>query len=81
MFSLAIDSKLRNCDFVRVRIDDVCANRQGSRSSDPRRFRLRPHVSTRQCGRIVHRRVECAGLDSSAYGTHSLRRKKATQIY
>ena len=25
MFNLAIDSKLRGCDLVRVRIDDVCA--------------------------------------------------------
>jgi integrase len=33
---------------------------------------VRPHV---------HRWVECAGLDSSAYGTHSLRRTKAAQIY
>ena len=30
---------------------------------------------------IVHRWVERAGLDSSAYGTHSLRRTKAAQIY
>ena len=25
MFNLAIDSKLRGCDLVRVRVDDVCA--------------------------------------------------------
>jgi hypothetical protein len=25
MFNLAIDSKLRSCDLIRVRIDDVCA--------------------------------------------------------
>ena len=31
--------------------------------------------------RIVHRWVERAGLDSSAYDTHSLRRTKAAQIY
>ena len=29
----------------------------------------------------MHRWVERAGLDSSAYGTHSLRRTKAAQIY
>jgi integrase len=119
MFNLAIDSKLRGCDLVRVRIDDVCA---GGRVRDratviqkktsrpvqfeiteqtrsaigewlaafdarrgrylfPSRFRLRPHLSTRQYARIVHRWVKRAGLDSSAYGTHSLRRTKAAQIY
>ena len=31
--------------------------------------------------RIVHRWVECAGLNRSAYGTHSLRRTKPAQIY
>jgi site-specific recombinase XerD len=30
---------------------------------------------------IVHRWVECAGLNGSAYGTHSLRRTKPAQIY
>ena len=29
----------------------------------------------------MHRWVERAGLTSSAYGTHSLRRTKAAQIY
>jgi site-specific recombinase XerD len=31
--------------------------------------------------RIVHAWVESAGLDSPAYGTHSMRRTKAAQIY
>ena len=31
--------------------------------------------------RIVHAWVESAGLDSTAYGTHSMRRTKAAQIY
>jgi integrase len=119
MFNLAIDSKLRGCDLVRVRIDDVCA---GGRVRDraiviqkktgrpvqfeiteqtrsaigewlaafdacrgrylfPSRLRQKPHLSTRQYARIVHRWVECAGLDSPAYGTHSLRRTKPAQIY
>src|SRR5204862_996752 len=43
--------------------------------------RTQPHISTRQYARIVHRWVERAGLDSSAYGTHSMRRTKAAQIY
>ena len=47
----------------------------------PSRFRKQPHISTRQYARIVHRWVERAGLDSSAYGTHSMRRTKPAQIY
>ena len=39
------------------------------------------HLSTRQYGRIVHAWIESAGLDGSAYGTHSMRRTKAAQIY
>jgi len=45
------------------------------------RIRRSPHVSTRQYARIVRHWVEAAGLDSSAYGTHSMRRTKATLIY
>jgi integrase len=119
MFNLAIDSKLRGCDLVRLKIDDVCA---GGRVRDratviqkktgrpvqfeiteqartaigewlseltgrsgrylfPSRFRAQPHLSTRQYARIVHRWVERVGLDSSAYGTHSMRRTKPAQIY
>src|SRR5690606_21217473 len=40
-----------------------------------------PHVSTRQYARIVEHWVVAAGLDPSAYGTHSMRRTKATLIY
>ena len=47
----------------------------------PSRFRAQPHLSTRQYARIVHAWVDSAGLDSSAYGTHSMRRTKAAQIY
>ena len=47
----------------------------------PSRFRARLYLSTRQYARIVHARVESAGLDSSAYGTHSMRRTKVAQIY
>jgi site-specific recombinase XerD len=47
----------------------------------PSRFHDRPHISTRQYARIVHSWVERAGLNSSAYGTHSMRRTKAAQIY
>jgi len=119
MFNLAIDSKLRGCDLVRLKIDDVSASeavrdratviqkktgrpvqfeiteqtsaavRQWLAALDaregrylfPSRLRGKPHLSTRQYARIVHRWAERAGLDSSAYGTHSLRRTKPTQIY
>jgi site-specific recombinase XerD len=47
----------------------------------PNRFREKPHLSTRHYARIVQAWVERAGLDSSAYGTHSMRRTKAAQIY
>ena len=39
------------------------------------------HLSRRQYARIVHRWVSEIGLDSSLYGTHSLRRTKASLIY
>jgi integrase len=119
MFNPAIDSKLRGCDLVRLKIDDVCAsgtvrdratviqkktgrpvqfeiteqtrtaigewpaalNARKGRYLFPSRFQEQPHLSTRQYARIVHRWVERAGLDSSAYGTHSLRRTKPAQIY
>jgi integrase len=34
----------------------------------PSRVGSSPHVSTRQYARIVHRWIEAAGLDTSAYG-------------
>lgn len=47
----------------------------------PSRLASSPHISARQYARIVHHWVEAIGLDSSAYGTHSMRRTKATLIY
>jgi site-specific recombinase XerD len=38
-------------------------------------------LSTRQYARIVRRWVREAGLNPAAYGTHTLRRTKATLIY
>ena len=119
MFNLAIDSKLRSCDVVRLRVSDV---KQGSmiltrsqviqrKTGQPVRFEITEktrkalsvlisdkqldqsdylfkgrissseHLSTRQYSRIVHRWVSMIGLDSTAYGTHSIRRTKATRIY
>ena len=119
MFNLAIESKLRGCDLVSLRVDDVAAggrvrdratiiqHKTGrpvqfeiteqtraslkdwltARPTDrgphvfPSRVHNHPHVTARQYARIVRRWIEGAGMDSSAYGTHSLRRTKAAQIY
>ncbi|MFC5430785.1 tyrosine-type recombinase/integrase [Paraburkholderia denitrificans] len=40
-----------------------------------------PHLSTRQYARLVHRWIASIGLDDSAYGTHTMRRTKASLIY
>jgi site-specific recombinase XerD len=47
----------------------------------PSRIHHSPHISTRQYARIVDRWVASIGLDPSAYGTHTMRRTKATLIY
>lgn len=46
----------------------------------PSRLAKSPHVSTRQYARIVHQWVAAIGLDSTVYGTHTMRRTKATRI-
>ena len=118
LFNLAVDSKLRACDLVKLRIDEVCSGAMvrdratvvqkktgrpvfeiteqtraslevwlrmlrapGSRHLFPSRLHTRPHLSTRQYGRLVHRWVGSIGLKSIFYGTHSMRRTKVTQIY
>jgi len=119
LFNLALDSKLRACDLVRLRVDDVFTGSvvrdrativqkktgrpvqfeitEQTRSSIekflprlraagavhlfPSRSRSSPYLSTRQYARIVHGWVAAIGLDPLAYGTHSMRRTKATQIY
>src|SRR5260221_9502246 len=118
LFNLAIDSKLRGCDVVRLQVNDVLASGQVRDRGTviqqktgrpvqfeiteqtpasiqnwlshidvrngcylfPSRFRTQSHLSTRQYARIVHAWIKRAGLDGSAYGTHSMRRTKATQI-
>jgi len=47
----------------------------------PSRVHKQPHLTAWQYARIVHGWVKGAGMDSTAYGTHSLRRTKAAQIY
>jgi integrase len=47
----------------------------------PSRIHDSPHLSTRQYARIVERWVISIGLDPAAYGTHTMRRTKATLVY
>ena len=119
MFNLAIDSKLRGCDLVSLRVRDIAhQDRVVTRASvvqhkthEPVRFELTdqtrdavrvwierahlsaadylfpsrqsvsPHLSTRQYARIVKQWIMLMGADPREYGTHSLRRTKATLIY
>jgi len=119
LFNLAIDSKLRGCDLVSLRLRDVShgtaiAKRaivlqrntgrpvhfeltEPTRASVaewalqaqltsgshlfPGRSDRSAHLSTRQYARIVSGWVIDIGLDRYAYGTHSMRRTKASLIY
>ena len=119
LFNLAIDSKLRGCDLVNLRVRDIMhsdqilpramivqrktqrpvqfeiteptrlavlawiekANLKMEHYLFPSRLAKSPHISTRQYARIVHQWVGAIGLDSTVYGTHSMRRTKATLIY
>ena len=47
----------------------------------PSRQHASPHLSLRQYARILESWVSGIGLDATAYGTHSMRRTKATLIY
>jgi len=119
LFDLAIDSKLRGCDLVKIRIGDLvsgCAvrnratviqqktrrpvqfeimtearksltvwlERRGGSFLNfvfPSRIDYQGHLSTRQYARLVDEWVSTVGLDKREYGTHSLRRTKASIIY
>jgi len=119
MFNLAIDSKLRGCDVVRLKVEDVAlhghavdrATVRQKKTGQPVRFEMteqtreaidsyigaagkkpgeflfsgrrgrdRP-ITTRQYARLVCQWISSIGLDPSFFGTHSLRRTKATLIY
>ncbi|WP_342050117.1 MULTISPECIES: tyrosine-type recombinase/integrase [unclassified Cupriavidus] len=57
---------------------------RGLSSSDalfPSRIQTSAHLSTRQYARLVHRWVASIGLDDTTYGTHTMRRGKASLIY
>ena len=119
LFNLGIDSKLRGCDLVSIRVRDICHGEQvasraivmqqktqrpvqfeitpgtreivekwikqaGLKSDDflfPSRVREAQHLGTRQYARILEGWVHELGLDPTDYGTHSMRRTKATLIY
>ena len=116
MFNLAIDSKLRGCDVVAIRVEDVAASGHTAdratvrqrKTGRPVRFELseqtrqaiddylkatngeflftgrrgpQTNMTTRQYARLVSEWIGSAGLDPRLFGTHSLRRTKATLIY
>ena len=63
---------------------DAWIKKAGLRAGDflfPSRAHSGAHLSTRQYARIVKDWAEMGGLDASAYGTHSMRRTKASIIY
>ncbi len=47
----------------------------------PSRLHDSPHLGTRQYARILGHWVDELGLDRADYGTHSMRRTKATLVY
>jgi integrase len=119
MFDLAVDSKLRGCDVVKIKIGEVVSGgqvrsraiiiqqktgrpvqfelleparasilawfqRRGGALDDfvfPSRTDHTDHMSTRQYARLVDEWVSGVGLRREDYGTHSLRRTKASIIY
>ena len=119
MFNMAIDSKLRACDLVRLRVRDVTQSNQVAKRAIvmqrktrrpvqfeitdqtrlaverwivdqkldihdflfPSRKNFSTHISTRQYAKLLKEWVADIGLDPKCYGTHSLRRTKATLIY
>ncbi|WMT73328.1 tyrosine-type recombinase/integrase [Bradyrhizobium sp. Ash2021] len=119
LFNLAIDSKLRGCDVVALKVEDVAPNgyavdratvRQ-KKTGRPVKFELTDQtrqavddylnaaskslgeflftgrrangqcMTTRQYARLLSEWVASIGLDPKLFGTHSLRRTKATLIY
>jgi integrase len=84
LFDLAIDSKLRSCDLVKLRVRDVChgslvaarAIVMQQKTQRPVQFEI-----TEQTRESLLAWIREIGLDSSAYGTHTMRRTKASLIY
>jgi len=119
MFNLAIDSKLRGCDVMALKVEDVAPNGYTVERATVRQRKTRRSVkfelteqtrqavedylrasgknpgeflfsgrrqgdhcmTTRQYTRLVAEWIGSIGLDPRLFGTHSLRRTKATLIY
>ena len=117
LFNLAVDSKLRACDLVQLRVEDVAphgyaverATVRQRKTGRPVRFEITEQardavdaylasanrkpgqylfpgrrgypLSTRQYARLLDRWLAEIGLEPALFGTHSLRRTKATLIY
>lgn len=118
LFDLAIDSKLRGCDIVKLRIGDIVSGgqvrcratvlqqktgravqfeitettgesvlarlRRRGGAIDEYLFTSRlhgsAHMGTRQYAQFVHEWIAAIRLTTEDYGTHSLRRTKASLI-
>jgi integrase len=119
LFNLAIDSKLRGCDVVGLKVEDVApygnvmdrATVRQQKTGRPVKFEITEQtrqaiddylkatqkrvgeflfgghggngrcLTTRQYARLVSKWIAGIGLEPSLFGTHSLRRTKATLIY
>ena len=119
MFNLAIDSTLRGCDVVALKVEDIApsgysidrATVRQKKTGEPVKFEITEQtrqavddyirtarkkpgeflftgryglggcMSTRQYARLVSEWIASIGLDPNLFGTHSLRRTKATLIY
>lgn len=119
MFNLALDCKLRACDFIKLKVLDIAhgATIQSramliqQKTGSSVQFELPPktreslqewitqkslrsgdylfgsrvkkdfHLTTRQYARIVKKWISSIGLDVTLYGTHTMRRTKASLIY
>ena len=119
LFNLAIDSKLRGCDLVALKVDDIApsgyaadrASIRQKKTGRPVKFELTEatrqavddyvraagkklgeflftgrggparSLTTRQYARLLGEWIASIGLDPRLFGTHSLRRTKATLIY
>ncbi|MDE5463662.1 tyrosine-type recombinase/integrase [Bradyrhizobium sp. CSS354] len=118
LFNVAIDSKLRGCDVVALKVDDLApggyaadrATVRQKKTGRPVKFGLTEssrqaiddylrltgkksgeylftgrrrsgHMTTRQYARLLSYWIADIGLDPHLFGTHCLRRTKATLIY
>jgi integrase len=119
LFNLALDSKLRGCDVVSLKVEDIAPHGYTSdrstvrqkKTGRPVKFEIteltrqtvddylvaerkssgeflftgqrgkKTNLTTRQYARLVKEWVASIGLDPTIFGTHSLRRTKATLIY